>query len=234
MSDPVQQDIRCPRCNAESPFTLWRSLNVTLNPAEKHALIAGELFRFTCPGCGATTQVVYPMLYHDMQRKLMIWMMPDDDDDGDDDDVGPPAESGGSGLPRGGVMDGYTARSVRSVNELLEKILIFDADLDDVALEMVKIIIATQLEAGGQPKDATIHFAQVDRDASGAEQLVFAVVTPTGTRAAALPREPMYSNMEKAAAELASRHPPPGKWPRVDAAYLNRLMDLDISGGPPA
>ena len=49
MSDPVEQNIRCPHCQREAPFTIWRSLNVTLNPAEKQSLITGDLFRFTCP-----------------------------------------------------------------------------------------------------------------------------------------------------------------------------------------
>jgi hypothetical protein len=227
MSDPIQQPIRCPRCDAESPFTLWRSLNVTLNPEEKQSLIAGELLRFTCPECGATTQVVYPMLYHDMKQKLMIWMTPDDGSGA----AAAPDER--QELPNEGVLAGYRARSVRSVNELLEKIVIFDAQLDDVALEMVKIIIATQLQAAGEPADAKIYFAHTQTDAAGVEQLVFAIVSPTGTRAAALPREPMYTNMSAAAAELASRHPPPGKWPRIDAAYLNGLMDLDIQENRP-
>ena len=144
MSDAIQQNIRCPHCQREAPFTIWRSLNVTLNPEEKQSLITGELFRFTCPGCTAVTQVVYPMLYHDMQRKLMIWMIPDDDD-------GAPGEPEGPVINvQSGATAGYTARVVSSVNELLEKIMIFDAQLDDLALEMVKIVIATQLEATGR------------------------------------------------------------------------------------
>jgi hypothetical protein len=222
MTDAIQRDVRCPGCNAEAPFTLYRSLNVTLNPTEKQSLVAGELFRFKCPKCGAATQVVYPMLYHDMGQKLMIWMIPEDE----------PGEAMGElqmpGMPDGGAMADYRGRRVDSVNELLEKILIFDAQLDDLAIEMVKILIATQLQAAGQPDDAKVHFAQVQADAGDVEQLVFAIVTPTGTRGAAIPREPMYANMVDAAKELASRHPPPGKWPRVDAAYLNRLMSLDI------
>jgi len=35
MTDVIQQNVRCPGCNAEAPFTLYRSLNVTLNPDEK-------------------------------------------------------------------------------------------------------------------------------------------------------------------------------------------------------
>jgi hypothetical protein len=224
MSDAIQQNIRCPRCSAEAPFTIWRSLNVTLNPDEKQSLISGELFRFRCPGCAAITQVVYPMLYHDMQRKFMIWMISADDD-------GPPGEPEGPGVnAQSGATAGYTARVVSSVNELLEKILIFDAQLDDLALEMVKIVIQTQLQAGGQPADAKIHFAQVQKDDAGQEQLVFAIVTPTGTRGASLPREPMYTNMQQAAAELATRDPDArrDKWPRVDGAYLMRLMDQSL------
>ena len=34
MTDILQHNVRCPDCNTESPFTLYRSLNVTLNPAD--------------------------------------------------------------------------------------------------------------------------------------------------------------------------------------------------------
>jgi hypothetical protein len=225
MTDVIEQNIRCPACNAESPFTIWRSLNATLNPEAKQSLVAGELLRFTCPDCGAATQFVYPLLYHDMQRRLMVWMIPDENGKPAEPDAPAPGES------VLGVVTGYTARVVSSPNELLEKILIFDAELDDLALEMFKIIIRLQVEAAGQPQDAKIFFARADRDAAGVEQLVFAVMTPAGTRSASLPREPNYSNMAAAAQELSSRHPSPGQWPRVDAAYLNRLFDLDIAEG---
>jgi hypothetical protein len=229
MTDKLQETIHCPGCNATGPFTLYRSLNVTLNPTEKESLMAGDLFRFKCPSCGRATQVMYPMLYHDMQRKLMIWLLPDDNDD--DLRGSPPVPPG---MPEGDALAGYKFRSVGSVNELLEKILVFDFDLDDLALEMVKIVIATQLEGAGHPKDAKIHFARAERDEAGAEQLVFAIMTPTGARAAMVPQGDMYANMTAAADELASRHPPPGKWPRIDAEYLNRLMELNVSGGPPS
>ena len=225
MTDVIQQNIRCPRCNAESAFTVWQSLNVTLNPNEKQSLMSGELLRFTCPGCGAVTQFVYPLLYHDMERRLMLWMIPDNADGtqaAPDTSVPAPGEVGG------GIEPGYTARVVSSPNELLEKILVFEAGLDDLALEMFKIVINLQLEAAGIPKDAKVFFARVDQDAAGVEQLVFAVVTPTGTRSASLPREPNYSNMAAAAQELATRFPPPGKWPRIDAAYLSGLLSLNV------
>jgi len=225
MTDVIQQNIRCPRCNAESAFTVWQSLNVTLNPNEKQSLMSGELLRFTCPGCGAVTQFVYPLLYHDMERRLMLWMIPDN---ADGTRATVDADTPVPGAVGGGIVPGYVARLVSSPNELLEKILIFDAGLDDLAIEMFKIVVNLQVEAAGLPKDAKVYFARVDRDAAGVEQLVFAVVTTTGTQSASLAREPNYSNMAAAAQELASRHPPPGKWPRVDAAYLNSLLRLDI------
>jgi hypothetical protein len=224
MSQPITQNVRCPKCGTDVPFTMWASLNVSLNPAEKQALLSGDLFRVTCPACNTVTPLVYPMLYHDMERRRMIWMLPRD---ATGELIGP----GTASAEAAQKMPGYTFRTVHALNELLEKILIFDADLDDLAIEMIKVIIATQLEAGGQPKDAKIHFAQIDRDAAGQEQLVFAVVTPTGTRGATLPREPVYTNMCKAANELLNRRPPPppGEWPRVDNAYLMRLMNAGIS-----
>ena len=49
---------------------------MSLNPDAKGKLMNGELTMFNCDVCGHRVEVVYPMLYHDMDHKLMIWMDP--------------------------------------------------------------------------------------------------------------------------------------------------------------
>ncbi|MEA2734598.1 MAG: hypothetical protein QOE14_1049, partial [Humisphaera sp.] len=228
MSRPIQENIPCPGCNQASPFTMWASLNVTLDPDKKPLLIDGELFRFRCPHCGAVTQVAYPMLYHDMERQFMIWMAPPDDSG----NAAGPAEAG---FKSQGQMTGYTFRAVHSINELLEKILIFDAKLDDLVIEMVKMVILTQMPQADQSEETEVHFAQLEDNGAEGQELVFAIVKPAETTGATLPREPVYTDMAKAVAELKSRKSPPpgGQWPHIDAAYLMDLMDLS-ENAPPA
>jgi hypothetical protein len=38
----------------------------------KEKLINGELTIFTCDACGYQVEMVYSILYHDMEKKLMI------------------------------------------------------------------------------------------------------------------------------------------------------------------
>ena len=70
-------ELVCSECGFEQKFRVYDSVNVTLCSDFKKQLIDGELTVFTCDGCGYQVEMVYPMLYHDMDNKLMIWMDPD-------------------------------------------------------------------------------------------------------------------------------------------------------------
>ena len=225
MSRAVQESVKCPSCQAESAFSMWTSLNATLDPDRKRQLLDGELFRFKCAGCGSETPIVYPMLYHDMERRFMIWMCPPDASGRSLD----PTEAG---VHASGQKEGYTTRRVTSVNDLLEKILTFDSKLNDLALEMIKLALLAQMQQDGRAnEDVELHFAQIDRDDAGVEQLTFALVTPTGANGATVAREPIYSDMSKAVAELSGRkHAPAEDWPRIDAKYLLGLMQFTEAG----
>ena len=53
-----------------------------------------------------------------------------------------------------GLQEGYTGRQVRTVGDLVEKIKIFDADLDDITIEMCKFVTCQELK-----KDVSLRFA---------------------------------------------------------------------------
>jgi ribosomal protein S27E len=61
MSQPIPVDVACRACGHEQPFTVWRSLSVTLDPEEKQELLDGRLTSSTCQQCGDTAQVVYDL-----------------------------------------------------------------------------------------------------------------------------------------------------------------------------
>ena len=127
MSLPSQHTITCGGCGRRQAFTMWDSLNVSLNRDLKAELLRGELTRFVCAGCGWSGDVFYPMLYHDMEQKVMIHLCAPQ---------GEPESLGSGGLPQmERFLEGYRFRRVNTRNELREKILIFDAGLDDGLLE---------------------------------------------------------------------------------------------------
>ena len=140
MSLPTQTKITCPGCGKESDFAVWQSVNTSLDPGMKEKVLNRELFRFTCPHCGAETEVDYPFLYHQMEDKIMIYYVQDEEGyndavkalSGEVSEEKPDLE-----IP---VVDGCLRRIVTSQNDLIEKIRILDDDRDDRIIEVMKAL----------------------------------------------------------------------------------------------
>ena len=131
--------ITCPACGETVRAPKYDSVNVTSEPQKKRGVLDGELFTCTCPICGQETRLVYPFLYHDMQRRLMLYFCPEDFDV-DLDELNEQMEYDS---PFGG--SGYTLRHCTSYEMLLEKIRIFDMELDDRVVELCKLVLLDEL-----------------------------------------------------------------------------------------
>lgn len=116
----------CSKCGQPHDVEYYASVDAQASPELKEKLLSGELFTWTCPHCGTLNLASYPFLYHDPQNQLMLVLTQ--------------ASMNAEGLP-----EGYHGRIVRSVGELIEKIKIFDAGLDDVVVEMCKFITVKEL-----------------------------------------------------------------------------------------
>lgn len=134
--------ITCPKCNQEHDFTIWESINTALDPEMKQAVRDGSAFLFTCPDCGEKTNVEYGFLYHQMEDRIMIHYATSDEN----------AEEIKSFLAKGfddfpGMSfkeNGYLLRIVRTKAQLLEKLAVIDAGLDDRVVEIVKLFVRVQ------------------------------------------------------------------------------------------
>jgi len=56
---------------------LYTTVNVTVDPDLKVELLAGRLNRVTCPECGRQQRLETELLYHDMDRRIAIWVFPE-------------------------------------------------------------------------------------------------------------------------------------------------------------
>ena len=136
--------LRCSRCGNEHEVTVYGGINTAEDPELKAAVRDGSLFLWECPHCGTRNLVAEPLLYHDPEQKLMVWLLPEGT-------MGPEQEAAVSAaLERqisdaGSGMEGYTLRRVSDVGSLIEKILISDAGLDDVVMEMAKWITRSEM-----------------------------------------------------------------------------------------
>jgi hypothetical protein len=181
MSLAREDSVTCPACGAPGRMTLHSSVNVTLDPSLKERLLAGALSVFSCVSCGKKARLVHPLLYHDMERGLLVELSP--------------LGTNGSGLAAGLVGDGRGPRTrlVRDGNALIEKVRIDDANLDDRVIEVLKLLLAV---VHAQYLEYPWYFERAEGDS-----LLFTILTPQGPMASRRPRDE-YDKLE---ADLSRR-----------------------------
>lgn len=128
----------CTSCSKSFDFSLPSSVNVGTHPELKNKVLSGELFLRECPHCGTVNLVKGDMLYIDPSQKLLVCLTD-------------------SSLASADEIPDYTCRVVSGVGDLIEKIKISDASLDDVAIEMCKFV--TNRETG---RDVPLRFYRMD------------------------------------------------------------------------
>jgi hypothetical protein len=216
MSRAVKMMLACPGCGKRGEFVSWSSLNATLDPHEKTRLLDRTLTQFTCDACGHQAQVLYPLLYHEMTNGYMVWLIPEMQGKAGE----PPEELPAEAMQKLG--DGFRFRLVRNLNELIEKILIFDAKLDDRIVELAKLVAAAKLPP--EKADGEIYFSGLTGEGSAA-MLNFAVLKPPpiGNFGFSVLREGMCNRLTADFAEKLKQQPL-GPWPRVDAAFARAMI----------
>ncbi len=128
---------RCPTCGAAFDVQRHDLINVKEEPELKASVMGGEIFLQECPRCGRRHLVGGPLVYLDPDENLLLMLT---------DKPMTMADTGG-----------YTARRVSRAGDLIEKIKIFDAGLDDKAVELCKYI--TRQELG---KEVELRFLRLE------------------------------------------------------------------------
>ena len=76
MSKYQDVTLNCPSCNKEFSTKVWQSANVTLDPYLKDEIKEGTFNLVHCSECGSFGLSSDPLLYHDMEKNLMIYVIP--------------------------------------------------------------------------------------------------------------------------------------------------------------
>ena len=150
----------CKACGASCEVCIYGSVNVTVDPELKPKVLDGSLFGHDCPECGDQSLLCYNTLYHDMDQRLQIAWRPEGDEP---DPIGAVMFEG---MPGG---EPYQFRWVERGIDLAEKIRVFDAGLDDRALELTKLLTLAQI-AEGEYLQGALTFVGVRR--SGFKKLL--------------------------------------------------------------
>lgn len=128
MAESFEITLACPKCGFKQTRTLYKSINAETDGELKQFIMNRELFTFTCDDCDHKALLDYDFLYHDPEGKFMIYFLKDYKEDSDTLYRNIPKPS-----PE------YRLRIVTSVSSLIEKIKIFDMDMDDRVIELCKL-----------------------------------------------------------------------------------------------
>jgi len=178
----------------------------------KEKLFQGELTTFRCEGCGAQFQVSAPLLYHDMAKQLMIWLIPGEETP----EI--PEQAGLLGLAEQ-MSRGSTHRIVRDLNQLIEKIRIFDDELDDKAVEFFKFVIRLNNK---EAAEAVLLYDGQDSDEEGLPTIRMALVLEDEVTGVEMPwMDPpseIVESLESRDAEGEHR------WLEVDERFISEIL----------
>ena len=134
----MQINMQCRSCSKEYSVPFNGIINVGSDPDLRARVASGEFFLHECPYCGAKNLMpARNCLYHDALNKVMIVFSP-------------------LSLKMEDVPQDYTCRLVGSIGELIEKVKIFSASLDDVVIEMCKYVLRGEMK-----KDVDLKFVGI-------------------------------------------------------------------------
>ena len=147
MSKHHMEKLTCPSCHHDGDFEVWDSINTVLDPEMKENVLNQSIFLYTCPNCGETFRLNYPILYHQMEDLVMIYLVPESE-------VEKTYEMFyGENALADYRTEKYLYRIVTSANQLVEKIQIFDAGKDDRVMELVKLLVTDSLHENNPDKE---------------------------------------------------------------------------------
>lgn len=147
--------ISCPKCKAKNQVHIYKSVNAQEDTKIKEKILTGELFDFYCPYCEYRARLYYPCLYNDVKNRFMVYFIPDIEKGQMIDRA---VEMEFPNMPR------VTKRIVPTFNEFKEKILIFEAGLDDMAMELTKAAVAEAVQRKKEAETAECYFSRYDKE----------------------------------------------------------------------
>jgi hypothetical protein len=162
MSQKNKYPIKCPKCSAEFEVDLYDSVNVEMDPSLRNELIYNRLNKADCPDCDLPFVIDKPLLYNDPVNDFMVYWLPLD---------GETIEEGQkrfrdfiSNLNKTLPEDIYTPQVhlVFERVELIERIFMLEAELDERIINYMKYMIYTRNPEKVDPRNKNILFNAQD------------------------------------------------------------------------
>ena len=133
MSKAVPARLNCPFRVIAQEVSLYDSVNVSVDPELKDAILEQTINTFTRINYSKNNSIHKNLLYHDMYNKLLIYLLDRDCE----------TEAASTGINFSTSFFAYKKMcKVCSLNHLKEKSLIFENGLNDYIIEIIKCAFA--------------------------------------------------------------------------------------------
>lgn len=72
MSKIIVDEVGCSICNGKQEAKIYASVNVTVDPSLKEAVLQGKINWVQCKNCGTSNFIPIEFVYHDMDKRFMV------------------------------------------------------------------------------------------------------------------------------------------------------------------
>ena len=158
----------CPSCQASVPFELVHSVNAVRRPDLRTAILDRSFQRKACPSCGHDFRMAPEFTYLDVKRKQFFAVWPASKL-GDWQQLEARAQATfdkgfGPGTDGHELAQGMQARLVFGWAGLNEKLVAAEAGIDDVTLELAKVMVMRSLDQLKVGKDHEFRLLGADAE----------------------------------------------------------------------
>jgi hypothetical protein len=129
------------KCGYAFEANLARSVNVKRNPAVRETILRGEFHRINCPACRTIFAVECPFYYSDPERRSVFLVLPRGERLNHTRDGQTLTKQQRECDLLVGDVPTSQLRVVYGLDELREKVVAQDAELDDRNIELIKLIV---------------------------------------------------------------------------------------------
>ena len=160
---PIQQVITCKNCGKIHSLDCYPIINFqSVDKEFLDKVFSLELFKIHCD-CGATTITQYNTILVDMFKKYIVYLFVSDTPEKFYEEVKPAISNMFTENEQYKEIYGELAhtRLVCSINDMLEKLLIFDYDLNDEIVESIKLTLLNNKEIQDE-KISKIYFDKIE------------------------------------------------------------------------
>lgn len=156
MSKMEVTKLNCPKCDTKNSNKTWKYINVSLNPEFKEKVLNQSLFKFKCSNCGYEALLDYSLNYQDDDKKLCIYYVTNQQELDEVEDLLNDEE--------GMISDtkDYKNRIVCSQEDLIEKIVLEEEQLDDRIVEIIKVFFYKNVKSQKDIQIDSIRFCKED------------------------------------------------------------------------